>query len=149
MRFAIFGTALAALALAGCAPSEPSGAIRVTGMSNGGSEIDREKSYTTAAGAPVKVGSAMALNPDCSSQPGLEARLVTQPQNGTATIETAKDVAQPPPQSPAASCAGKLLDAVVTTYTPAPGFVGVDRFTFQVFFPNGRSFRNDVVVTVQ
>lgn len=149
MRFALFGTALAALALAGCAPSQPSGNIRVTGVSEGGSEVDREKSYTTTAGAPVEVGAAFALNPDCSSQPGVEVRLVNEPQNGAVKIEQAKHVAEIPPQRPLSACNGRMVDAFVTNYTPAPGFVGVDRFTFQAFSPNGRAFRNDVVVTVQ
>ena len=136
------------LSLAGCSPAEQSSSVQVTGISNGGSEIDRVKNFTIAQGTTVRVGFAYSVNPDCTAQAGVSAQILRAPANGEVTIEPGKDVMTVPPGRAFSACNGKTVNGIVTAYSPHAGFAGNDSFAFQSFLPDGESYRNEVNVFV-
>jgi hypothetical protein len=77
------------------------------------------------------------LNDDCSVRAFARVRILEQPRNGRAVVVLEDGVASFSANNAFARCNGSPLRAPIVSYTPREGFTGIDRFRFEIIFPNG------------
>ena len=94
-------------------------------------------------GKDIRVGVYVNVKSDCSSGPLPTIRLVDQPANGKVTVRTANVKAQNYKQ-----CLALEVPGYVAFYRSEPTFSGVDSFTIEVKFPEGRIELQKLNVTV-
>ena len=125
-----FGLALASFLVAA---SNASGAL--------GQTISR-----AAKGEPgkdIRVGVFVNVKQDCTSGPLPTIRLVDKPANGTVTVKSAKINAKNYKQ-----CLAMEVPGYVAFYKSEPTFNGVDTFTIEIRYPEGRTEMQKLNVTV-
>jgi uncharacterized membrane protein len=94
-------------------------------------------------GKDIRVGVYINVKQDCSSGPLPTIRLVDKPANGTVSVKSAKINAKNYKQ-----CLALEVPAYVAFYKSEPTFNGVDSFTLEVRFPEGRTEMQKLNVTV-
>src|SRR5262245_64778521 len=101
-----------------------------------GQEALKEHSVSGPAAQDIRAGWFGKLNPDCSSGPLPQARLINPATNGTVALRRAKvrtgNVRQ---------CPNAELPALVVFYRAKPGYSGTDSFTLEVTGESGVSSR--------
>jgi hypothetical protein len=100
----------------------------------------------TARGEPgkdIRVGVYVNVKQDCTSGPLPTIRLVAKPANGTVTVKSAKINAKNYKQ-----CLAMEVPGYVAFYKSAPSFNGVDTFTIEIKYPEGRTETQKLNVTV-
>jgi hypothetical protein len=108
---------------------------------------------TTPAGQPVKIRNHVKLSPGCGgSSPEID--FSPGPAHGKVEVKPDRFVfGKGYVSGGLRECEGREVDGVAIWYTPAPGFHGVDQFTWSASFGGGsRSHRVDTYsaqVTVQ
>ena len=95
------------------------------------------------AGKDIRVGVYINVKPDCSSGPLPTIRLVDKPANGTVTVTSAKINAKNYKQ-----CLALEVPGYVAFYRSEPTFSGIDSFTLEVRYPEGRTEMQKLNVTV-
>lgn len=93
--------------------------------------------YTTGPGYRTKVGFFASLNKDCTPAAPLQMQIVTPPENGTASLESAYGYPRYPAGSDYAACNTKQVPGQSLIYTSNPGFTGVDSVDVVIAFPSG------------
>jgi hypothetical protein len=94
-------------------------------------------------GKDIRVGVYVNVKSDCSSGPLPTIRLVDRPSNGKVTVRSANVKAQNYKQ-----CLALEVPGYVAFYRSEPTFSGVDSFTIEVKFPEGRTELQKLNVTV-
>lgn len=95
------------------------------------------------AGKNIRVGVYINVKQDCSSGPLPTIRLVDKPANGTVTVTSAKINAKNYKQ-----CLALEVPGYVAFYKSEPTFSGIDSFTIEVRYPEGRTEMQKLNVTV-
>ena len=95
------------------------------------------------AGKDIRVGVYINVKQDCSSGPLPTIRLVDRPANGTVTVKSAKINAKNYKQ-----CLALEVPAYVAFYKSEPTFSGIDSFTIEIRYPEGRTETQKLNVTI-
>ena len=90
-----------------------------------------------ASGERTRVGITYHLNPDCSSAGRIIVRLAESPANGVAELLMEQAFPDYAADDQKFKCNEKSSELPVFYYTSRPDFKGKDRFTVEIFFPNG------------
>ena len=107
-------------------------------------EAIEEHSVSGPAAQDIRAGWFGKLNPDCSSGPLPQARLVSPAANGTVKLHKAKVRTNKVPRCPSAE-----LPAWVVFYRAKPGYCGTDNFTLEVTGESGVPSRHKFNVNVE
>lgn len=126
-----YGLFALVLALAGAAIGAPADAQTVTRAARG------------EPGKDIRVGVFINVQQDCTSGPLPTIRLVDKPANGTVTVKSLKVKAQNYKQ-----CLALEVPAYIAFYKSEPTFNGVDTFSIEVRYPEGRTVTQKLNVTV-
>ena len=94
-------------------------------------------------GKDIRVGVFINVKQDCSSGPLPTIRLVDKPSNGTVTVKSAKINAKNYKQ-----CLAVEVPGYVAFYKSEPTFNGIDTFSIEVTYPEGRTEMQKLNVTV-
>jgi hypothetical protein len=94
-------------------------------------------------GKEIRVGVFVNVKQDCTSGPLPTIRLVDKPLNGSVTVKSAKVNAKNYKQ-----CLAMEVPGYVAFYKSAPSFNGVDTFTIEIKYPEGRTETQKLNVTV-
>ena len=103
----------------------------------------------TRSGAPLKVHYYYSLMPDCTSQGRTTANLVSAPQSGQITTSVGREFPAYPTTNTHSVCNTRRVASTDVFYRSAADFVGTDRFTVEVVFPNGVARQDSYVVSVR
>jgi hypothetical protein len=95
---------------------------------------------TVQGGRTTAVSTYSPMKPPCQSTHGV-ATLVAKPEHGSVSHHLEPTTI--PLGHPARRCYGKPTTGFVVTYTPAPGFRGVDHFILDVNLPELNVHRLD------
>ena len=107
-------------------------------------EALKEHSVSGPATQEICAGLFGKLNPDCSSGPLPEARLINPAANGTVKLRKAKVRTNKVPRCPNAE-----FSAWVVFYRAKPGYSGTDSFTLEVTGQSGVPSRHKFNVNVE
>jgi hypothetical protein len=94
-------------------------------------------------GKDIRIGVFVNVKQDCSSGPLPTIRLVDKPANGTVTVKSAKINAKNYKQ-----CLALEVPGYVAFYKSEPTFNGVDTFSIEIRYPEGRTETQKLSVTV-
>jgi hypothetical protein len=94
-------------------------------------------------GTDVQVGVYFNIKPDCTSGPLPSIRLVSAPESGRVVVKRGKVTATNYKQ-----CLATEVPAFIAVYRSRADFAGVDTFTLEVKFPDGKTEVQRVSVTV-
>jgi hypothetical protein len=94
-------------------------------------------------GKDIRVGVFINVKQDCSSGQLPTIRLVDKPANGTVTVKSAKINAKNYKQ-----CLAMEVPGYVAFYKSEPSFNGVDTFSIEIKYPDGRTETQKLNVTV-
>jgi uncharacterized membrane protein len=94
-------------------------------------------------GKDIRVGVYINVKQDCSSGALPTIRLIDKPANGTVTVKSGKINAKNYKQ-----CLAMEVPAYVAFYKSEPTFNGVDSFTIEVRYPEGRTELQKLNVTI-
>lgn len=94
-------------------------------------------------GKDIRVGVYINVKPDCSSGPLPTIRLIDKPANGKVTVKSARINAKNYKQ-----CLALTVPGYVAFYKSEPTFNGVDTFTIEIKFPEGRTTTQKLNVTI-
>jgi len=101
------------------------------------------------AGETRQLSFLTALNPDCSADSEMTARISKQPAHGAAQIERGVGYASYGKNDQRFSCNRSLAEGYNVNYTPQADFVGDDQFEVEIFSPQGRYRLWKYLVTVK
>ena len=128
------------LAPVGCAdPPAQSAAARspTTPVVSASGTITSSQQYRTVlSGQRSRLSAISALNADCSNRDLPIGRIVAAPANGTINLHSVTYNTNYPPGNQRYECNRKQSVGLGMFYTSHPGFVGEDRTTIEVFFPD-------------
>lgn len=105
-----------------------------------------QSSIRSARGEPgkdIRIGVYINVKQDCSSGPLPTIRLVDKPANGKVTVRSAKINAKNYKQ-----CLAMEVPGYVAFYRSDPAFNGVDSFSIEIKYPEGRTETQKLNVTV-
>ena len=91
--------------------------------------------YSTSTGSLF--GPFSSLNDDCTVQSHARVRILQQPTHGVARVVTRPGQAAFAADNTFARCNGTSITGTFVDYTPKPGYVGPERFRFEIVFRNG------------
>jgi hypothetical protein len=94
-------------------------------------------------GKEIRVGVFLNVKQDCTSGPLPTIRLVDKPSNGSVTVKSAKVNAKNYKQ-----CLAMEVPAYVAFYKSEPSFNGVDTFTIEIKYSEGRTETQKLKVTI-
>ena len=94
-------------------------------------------------GKDIRVGVYINVKQDCSSGPLPTIRLIDKPANGTVTVKSARINAKNYKQ-----CLALTVPGYVAFYKSEPTFNGVDTFSIEIKFPEGRTTTQKLNVTI-
>jgi len=109
-----------------------------------GQEALEEHSVSGPAAQDIRAGWFGKLNPDCSSGPLPQTRLVNPAANGTVKLRKAKVRT-----NKFSRCPNAELPAWVAFYRAKPGYCGTDNFTLEVTGESGVPSRHKFKVNVE
>ncbi len=122
-------------------------ALAFTLVALAGSSSALGQSVTRAArgepGKDIRVGVYINVKQDCSSGPLPTIRLVDKPANGTVTVKSAKINAKNYKQ-----CLAMEVPGYVAFYKSEPTFNGIDSFSIEIKYPEGRTETQKLNVTI-
>lgn len=118
-------------------------AIAVTGAASAVFAQTVTRSAKGEPGKDIRVGVFVNVKQDCSSGPLPTIRLVDKPANGIVTVKSAKINAKNYKQ-----CLALEVPGYVAFYKSEPTFNGVDTFSLEVRYPEGRTEMQKLNVTV-
>jgi hypothetical protein len=131
---------LALLVPVGCAvpPAQPgaAGSPATPVVSASGTIASSQQYRTVLSGQRSRLNAAAALNADCSNRDLPIGRVVAAPANGTVNLQSVAYNTTYPPGNQRYECNRKQSVGLGTFYKSHPGFVGEDRTTIEVFFPD-------------
>jgi hypothetical protein len=107
-------------------------------------EALKEHSVSGPAAQEIRAGWFGKLNPDCSSGPLPQARLINPAANGTVALRRARVRTNNVRQ-----CPNVELPALVVFYRAKPGYSGTDSFTLEVTGESGVPSRHKFNVNVE
>jgi hypothetical protein len=102
-----------------------------------------ERTAKAQAGKEARVGAYINVKPDCTSGVLPAIRLVTPPAHGKVVVKKAKANATNYKQ-----CLALEVPAYVAMYRSAPDFTGLDSFTLEIKYPEGKTVFQKITVTV-
>lgn len=108
---------------------------------------DESLSRQTDAGHEVLIRGFAEFDGDCRGRAAERIRIVDAPSRGRIEQRLGK-LTLDPARVDGRSCAAATLDAVLVYYVPDDGFVGRDRFAFDVDYPSRKSLHAKVDVAV-
>ncbi|HEY2629762.1 MAG TPA: energy transducer TonB [Usitatibacter sp.] len=88
-------------------------------------------------GAPVEVEFWYSANPDCSSRGDMKVRVVTPPRHGTLELIDGWGYSSFPEANVRRPCNQRGVVGTHGYYRSTPGFVGQDRISTEVLYPDG------------
>jgi hypothetical protein len=91
--------------------------------------------YSTSTGSLF--GPFSSLNDDCTVRSHARVRILQQPANGVARVVTRPGQAAFAANNTFARCNGAPITGTFVDYTPKPGYVGPERFRFEIVFRDG------------
>ena len=101
----------------------------------------------TEPGREVLVRGFAEFNRDCTLRHVQTITVIDAPAHGR--VDTRPGVVTIGPNwVGSAACEGKKLDGVRVFYVPEAGYVGTDRFVFEVGYQSNRAVRAEIEVTV-
>ena len=147
LRVALVGmTTCAALAIdAPAAPAAPKAKVQVAALDATSKEVRRSAFNGNEVGLTV----FYSVNPDCSSGPLVDVRIVKPPANGEITFQEMAARVEYPKEHFRAHCNGQTVNAVKALYTSHENFVGIDRMQIEVAYKTGYVRRYSVIMDVR
>lgn len=118
-------------------------AVAVAGLSSAAFGQSVTRAARGEPGKDIRVGVFVNVKQDCSSGPLPTIRLVDKPANGTVTVKSAKINAKNYKQ-----CLALEVPGYVAFYKSAPTFNGIDTFSIEIKYPEGRVETQTLNVTV-
>ncbi len=118
-------------------------AVAVAGLSSAAFGQSVTRAARGEPGKDIRVGVFVNVKQDCSSGPLPTIRLVDKPTNGTVTVKSAKINAKNYKQ-----CLALEVPGYVAFYKSAPTFNGIDTFSIEIKYPEGRIETQKLSVTV-
>jgi hypothetical protein len=112
-------------------------------------ETPRTVLRTVPAGQTSTVEFALALNRECISHGLPNLRLSQQPAHGSSTVVPRDGAAKFVANSPLSACNGVKVPGLAVTYTPQPGFTGIDALSLDEIDANGGHHAIQMALTVQ
>jgi hypothetical protein len=97
----------------------------------------------------VAVGPFVTVNNDCSMSSRARVRILEQPTNGRAVVIMKRGEVGFKPDHRLANCNDKPIVGPMVQYTPKKGFIGTDRYVFEVLFKDGERRILPYVVTMR
>lgn len=135
--------AVVTIALTGCQSSGVS-------ISNGGSQVNVNRSITVPSGGSARLGFLYAINPDCTPvQPARTVRVGQPPQHGQLDIQATQGFPSFPASNPRSVCNTRRVAGTSVVYHPKPGYVGTDSFSFEAFTTNGGLIQTNITANIQ
>ena len=80
-----------------------------------------------------------SLDKDCSPLGKIDTKIITPPDHGTLSVTQGLAFPNYSPGDPPFMCNAKKSPATLLTYRAAPGYVGPDATSVQIFFPDGKA----------
>ncbi|MCG7392304.1 hypothetical protein MHY87_05240 [Microvirga sp. ACRRW] len=109
---------------------------------------ERAINKTVVSGKTLKVTAAYFVNPDCSSPERPDIRFISSPSGGTISLKKSIDFPRFPESNLRFRCNTKKVSSHQIFYQPARGFIGKDRFSFKVIYPDGHVVTNNATIDV-
>src|SRR5262245_36197514 len=116
-------TAGAVLAIGATCQAAPKGKTQVAALDTPNLEVRR----SGFSGNEIKLTYFYTVNPDCSSGPLVDVRVVKPPAHGEMRFEEVRSKVELKKDHLRAHCNGKLVDAVGARYTSHDDFTGTDK----------------------
>ena len=101
------------------------------------------------ANQPLQVAYVDELNPDCSIVGIPAVRILEQPKSGKLDIEKGSGFSHFPTTNTRFKCNSERSNGAVITYTPNPGYTGVDSLYVEIIFLDGTSVRRRFAIDVR
>lgn len=128
--------------LAGC---DPQGGLLSDAPATSSMTINHE----VTAGKATKVEWFYSLNTDCSERAGVAGRVVRPAAHGVVELAHGQDLPNFAVESEYAHCNSAQVPAWEVTYTPQPGFLGRDNFSYDELFPDGVVTHVEITIDVK
>ena len=98
----------------------------------------RSVGKTVRANVSTSLGAFFEVNRDCSSRGLPKIEIAAAPSHGAAIVAPRDEHPAFSPDNPLAACNAAAVPAVGVTYTPAPGYAGVDTLIINETTLDGR-----------
>ena len=151
MHDLLFRTALSAaavgviLAIGATSQAAPKGKTELAALDATSLEVRR----SVFSGNELRLTHFYTVNPDCSSGPLVDVRVVKPPANGEMTFQEVRSRVELKKDHQRAHCNGKPVDAVAASYKSRENFTGTDKMQIDVDYKNGVVRRYSVTVDVR
>jgi hypothetical protein len=97
-----------------------------------------EIARSAAAEQRLRIGFLSNLEPDCTSTPFADVRIVEQPKHGEATLKQDTGFANFPKENPRFECNQQRSDGTAVLYQGEAGYTGKDAVTVEIVYADGR-----------
>lgn len=108
-----------------------------------------QQNKTAAAGMPMRLNSALSLNPDCSVIGIPVGRLTQAPLHGTIRFIRQDVFPDYVPSNPRSRCNTVKFPAITVEYTSFPGYIGSDAAVVEIISPDGKDTEIKYAIAVK
>ena len=108
-----------------------------------------EESRVAASAKPLRAGFFYYLNSDCSSMGDVVVRLTESPRFGTVRIARARSNPNFLATNERHACNTRKVPGTIAEYRSRRGYVGEDRFTLDIIYPQGSAKQLSYLVSVR
>jgi hypothetical protein len=122
--------------------------LALSALATPSSAEERTLKRTVVTGKILKVTTTYFAHPDCSAPELPDVRLISGPSNGSISLKNSSDFPNFPESNLRFRCNTKKIPSRQVLYRPAPGFIGKDRFSFKVVYPDGHATTNNATIDV-
>ena len=107
-----------------------------------------EVARTAVAGQPAQIGFLTNIDPDCSSTPFANVRIIEEPKHGTLTITNGSGFSNFAQDNPRQACNRRRSEGMLINYRSESGYLGPDSVTVDIIYPDGISRQRHYAVAV-
>jgi hypothetical protein len=86
----------------------------------------------------VRIGFLSNVEPDCTSTPFANVRIVEEPKHGEATLKQDTGFTSFPKDNPRFECNQQRTDGTAVLYQGETGYTGKDAVTVEIVYADGR-----------
>ena len=101
------------------------------------------------SGNEIKLTYFYTVNPDCSSGPLVDVRIVKPPAHGEISFQELRSIVEYKKDHFRAHCNGKMVDSVGAVYTSRDDFTGIDKIQIEVDYKTGQVRRYSLTIDVR
>ena len=112
-------------------------------------EAERSVKLTAAAGKEMKVREFSFMGRDCRPEGLPVVRFISLPAHGATRAMEVKSYPSYSKENPRYVCNTKIAPHMKVTYRSKLGYLGEDRMSFEVIWPNGNYSHYDVFIKVR